>query len=187
MADTYELIRGFLRQVVRAAGGRLSSLGIEASEPFCDPKPDIDWQDPQARKAHLGELAATARTVLAEVGTIEDPAVADPASLLAQVVDSDTEDDGEGRLQIRQGVARDRIVSHSDPEMRHGRKSASRRFDGGLAFPPIPPCTTFVATNNTRQPARIPLFTVGSNEPNSSEQENGLSGRWPMDLYGTGR
>jgi hypothetical protein len=27
-------------------------------------------------------------------------------------------------------VARDRIVSHSDPEMRHGRKSASRRFDG---------------------------------------------------------
>ena len=32
--------------------------------------------------------------------------------------------------QIRHGVARDRVVSHSDPEMRHGRKSASRRFDG---------------------------------------------------------
>jgi DDE family transposase len=31
---------------------------------------------------------------------------------------------------IREGVAPDRVVSHSDPEMRHGRKSASRRFDG---------------------------------------------------------
>jgi Transposase DDE domain len=27
-------------------------------------------------------------------------------------------------------VAPDRVISHSDPEMRHGRKSASRRFDG---------------------------------------------------------
>ena len=27
-------------------------------------------------------------------------------------------------------MAADRVVSHSDPEMRHGRKSASRRFDG---------------------------------------------------------
>ena len=27
-------------------------------------------------------------------------------------------------------MAPDRVVSHSDPEMRHGRKSASRRFDG---------------------------------------------------------
>jgi hypothetical protein len=38
--------------------------------------------------------------------------------------------DGDEGPEIRQGVARDRIVSHSDPEMRHGRKSASRRFDG---------------------------------------------------------
>jgi hypothetical protein len=37
---------------------------------------------------------------------------------------------GQDGPQIRQGVARDRVVSHSDPEMRHGRKSASRRFDG---------------------------------------------------------
>jgi hypothetical protein len=50
--------------------------------------------------------------------------------LLAQVIDSDIEDDDEGDPQIRQGVAKDRIVRHSDPEIRHGRKSASRRFDG---------------------------------------------------------
>ncbi len=39
-------------------------------------------------------------------------------------------EDGDDGLVVRQGVAPDRVVSHSDPEMRHGRKSASRRFDG---------------------------------------------------------
>jgi len=32
--------------------------------------------------------------------------------------------------QIREGVATDRIISTVDPEMRHGRKSSSTRFDG---------------------------------------------------------
>jgi hypothetical protein len=38
--------------------------------------------------------------------------------------------DDDGNPEIGQGVAKDRVVSHSDPQMRHGRKSASRRFDG---------------------------------------------------------
>ena len=33
-------------------------------------------------------------------------------------------------VQIRQGTATDRVISVHDPEMRHGRKSASKRFDG---------------------------------------------------------
>jgi hypothetical protein len=130
VADTYELIRGFLRQAVKAAGGRLSPEAAAAAEPFCGAKPDIDWQDPAARKAHLGKLVGTARMVLAEVESIDDPAVTEPAELLAQVVAQDVTQDDDGNPEIRQGVARDRIVSHSDPEMRHGRKSASRRFDG---------------------------------------------------------
>ena len=35
-----------------------------------------------------------------------------------------------GEAHLIQGVAKDRIVSVHDPEMRHGRKSASQRFDG---------------------------------------------------------
>jgi len=132
VADTYELVRGFLRQVVRAAGERLSEQVRTAAEPFCGAKPDIDWQDPTARKAHLGELVAAGLALLVEAAGIDDPAVAEPADLLAQVIDQDVEadDSGEGNPQIRQGVAPDRVISHSDPEMRHGRKSASRRFDG---------------------------------------------------------
>lgn len=130
VADTYELVRGFMRQVVRAAGHRLSEEAPRTAEPFCGPKPDIDWQDPTARKAHLGELVAAGMALLVEAAGIDDPAVAEPAELLAQVIDQDVEGDDAGDPQIRQGVARDRVISHSDPEMRHGRKSASRRFDG---------------------------------------------------------
>ncbi|MFN2505487.1 MAG: IS1182 family transposase [Acidimicrobiales bacterium] len=130
LCDTYELIRGFLRQARKAAGDRLGAEVARATEPFCGPKPDIDWQDPAARKAHLGELVAAGRALLAEVGGIDDPAVAEPAGLLAQVIGDDVEEDEDDRPQIRQGVAADRTISHSDPEMRHGRKSATRRFDG---------------------------------------------------------
>lgn len=130
VADTYELVRGFMRQVVRAAGDRLSEQARTKAEPFCGPKPDIDWGDPAARRAHLGELVAAGVALLAEAAGIDDPAVREPVDLLAQVIDQDVEADDEGNPRIRRGVAPDRVISHSDPEMRHGRKSASRRFDG---------------------------------------------------------
>ena len=130
VADTYELIRGFLTKVVRAAGKRLDPDTRATAAPFCGSKPDIDWQDKAARKAHLGVLVSAARVVLAEVEELDDETVSATAGLLEQVIGQDTELDGDGNPQIRQGVARDRVISHSDPEMRHGRKSASRRFDG---------------------------------------------------------
>jgi hypothetical protein len=134
VADSYELIRGFVRQAVRAAGERLSRSARRRTEPFCGAKPDIDWQDPQVRRAHLGQLVGAARVVMAELADVHDPAVAEPVGLLGQVIDADTEPDpddgGDGGVRLREGVARDRVVSVSDPEMRHGRKSLSRRFDG---------------------------------------------------------
>ena len=36
-------------------------------------------------------------------------------------------------VALREGVAKDRIVSVHDPEMRHGRKSSQQRFDGHKA------------------------------------------------------
>ena len=50
------------------------------------------------------------------------------ADLLAQDIEEEPED-GQGP-QIRQGTARDRILSTTDPEMRHGRKSHSKTFNG---------------------------------------------------------
>jgi hypothetical protein len=45
----------------------------------------------------------------------------------------DIKETSDGKAEIVKGVAKDRIVSVTDPEMRHGRKSAHQRFDGHKA------------------------------------------------------
>jgi transposase len=131
-AETYELIRKMMGRLARALDGRLDARLRARALELAAAKPDIDWQDPAARRAHLGGLVELAATMLGEAAVSDaagDAEVAEAAGLLSQVVLQDVESDGDGPA-IRQGVAPDRVVSHSDPEMRHGRKSASRRFDG---------------------------------------------------------
>ena len=49
---------------------------------------------------------------------------------IAQVRTQDLETAADGAVRIRQGVAPDRRISIEDTQMRHGRKSRSKRFDG---------------------------------------------------------
>jgi IS5 family transposase len=59
------------------------------------------------------------------------PPLKDALALLRRVVDQDTEPDPpRGGRRIVEGVAPDRLISLGDPEMRHGRKSRTKRFDG---------------------------------------------------------
>ena len=51
-----------------------------------------------------------------------------PASWVAK--DVERQEDGPA---LKDGVSRDRVPSAHDPEMRHGRKSSSKRFDGHKA------------------------------------------------------
>jgi hypothetical protein len=60
------------------------------------------------------------------------------ASLLARLLMQDIERREDG-TRLKQGVSSDRIASVHDPEMRHGRKSASRRFDGHKAHVAVDP------------------------------------------------
>jgi Transposase domain (DUF772) len=103
VADTYELIRGFLRKLVRAAGDRLDQGATARLGPLCEAKAEIDWQDAAARRAVLGELVDAARELRQAVAGIDDPVVVELAGLLDQVVDQDTEDDVDGAPQIRDG------------------------------------------------------------------------------------
>ena len=102
---------------------------------------DLDWSDAQERRAVVGQLVADARVTLALAtralrGYAKDAAPTQGlreaqqllAALLAQDVDEDPEDGG--GPSIRQGTAKDRIVSTTDPEMRHGHKSHSKGFEG---------------------------------------------------------
>ena len=132
VADTYELIRKMMGRLARAMGEHLEAGSRTEVLGLCATKPDIDWQDPAVRRAHLAELVELAAELLGKAATSEvasESEVAEAVALLARVVLQDVAPGEDGPV-IREGVAPDRVISHSDPEMRHGRKSASRRFDG---------------------------------------------------------
>jgi hypothetical protein len=107
----------------------------------------IDWDDPEAREAFLESVVADAdRSLAVARETMENLPANDPlrqrlhkaASLLARLLMQDIERREDG-TRLKQGVSSDRIVSVHDPEMRHGRKSASRRFDGHKAAIAVDP------------------------------------------------
>ncbi len=101
----------------------------------------IDWSDKRARQALLAgivadadrllELSRQAQGELSENGE-ERQRIVTAAELLGQLLLQDVER-VEGGVSLKDGVSRDRMMSVHDPEMRHGHKSSSRRFDGHKA------------------------------------------------------
>lgn len=98
----------------------------------------INWDDLGERRRFLASIVADAEGVLEVVraargqlvaGGLLDLALAEAAALLSRVLQQDIER-REGGPALREGVARDRMPSVHDPEMRHGRKSKAKRFDG---------------------------------------------------------
>jgi hypothetical protein len=60
-------------------------------------------------------------------------AVRDAAALLCQLLVQDIDGLDSDAPHLKDGVSKDRMPSATDPEMRHGRKSKSGRFDGHKA------------------------------------------------------
>src|SRR5450432_3062868 len=93
---------------------------------------DVNWSDPEQKDEAIERLTAQLcklndwldRNRLAA----EEP-LKPYIEALAQVRTQDLETEN-GRVRLRRGVAEDRRVSIEDPEMRHGRKSKSKRFNG---------------------------------------------------------
>ena len=98
---------------------------------------DLDWSEPD-------EKATAIPTLIAQLTSLEQwltrrlpdemtrPPLEEHVATLHQIIGQDLEPDpnGGGRLRIREGVAEDRRVSIEDKEMRHGRKTKSKRFNG---------------------------------------------------------
>jgi hypothetical protein len=99
----------------------------------------IDWDDKKQRQQLLTQIVQDARRLLglAESAQQEHPqhaaTIEEAAALLRRLIAQDVEEKPEGGFQIKEGTAKDRVVSVADPEMRHGRKSASKRFNGHKA------------------------------------------------------
>jgi hypothetical protein len=94
---------------------------------------DINWSDPQQRDDALQVLV---RQVTSLNGWLEREHLVMKEPLrpyidaIAQVQKQDLEQEQNGRVKIRRGVAEDRRCSIEDPDMRHGRKSKTKRFNG---------------------------------------------------------
>lgn len=130
VADTFTLLRQAIAKLGVAAGDRLTKRVRRAVNRLCINKARIDWADARSRRAHLGELVELARVVLAV--TAGDEELAPARDLLVRIVDQDIDEapGDDGGPAIRPGVAADRVISVVDPDMRHGRKSPSKRVDG---------------------------------------------------------
>jgi hypothetical protein len=148
--DTYNLLADSMRQLLRALAqaegdelaewarehgyGRYMAASIKGEA-------RVDWDDEPSRSEFLAGivrdgdrllgLADEALACLAD-GEVGREQIVRAAELLRQLVSQDVECE-EGSVTLKEGVARDRVVSVHDPEMRHGRKSSSRRFDGHKA------------------------------------------------------
>ncbi|MGH6690693.1 MAG: IS1182 family transposase [Gammaproteobacteria bacterium] len=143
--DTYNLLAHAARNVVRCAarvlGWPVARVCEEAGIPLLAGPSikaalDIDWND-------AGEKAAALTTFVRQLDALqawlerhlpEDiaaPPLQAHLETLAQIRTQDLEPDpGGSGLRLRDGVAADRRVSVADTQMRHGRKSKSKRFNG---------------------------------------------------------
>jgi hypothetical protein len=95
---------------------------------------DIDWSDPKQKAVAVEIVERQVSSLQAWVDRHLDEGISEPLrpylEAITQVRDQDLETTDGGAVRIREGVAPDRRISVQDAEMRHGRKSRSKRFDG---------------------------------------------------------
>jgi hypothetical protein len=98
---------------------------------------DCEWSDPQQKAEALQELIDQLESLQEWIerrlsDDAEKPPLHEHLQKLCALIEQDLEPDPNqpGSKRIRHGVAQERRVSISDPEMRHGRKSKSKRFNG---------------------------------------------------------
>ena len=97
---------------------------------------DIEWSDPAKKASAIGtlveQLDRLERWVARVFGdAVDEPPLDEPLATLRQLREQDLDPEPpDGKPRIRKGTAEDRRVSVEDKDMRHGRKSKSKRFNG---------------------------------------------------------
>lgn len=142
--DTFNLLGHAARKIVdlyaALTGAEAASVAADAGAGLVDASSikaglDIDWTDAQAQREALGELVDQVESLTAWIAARAagaHEAMAEPVATLAEVKAQNIEPhrDAPGEVRVRKGVAADRRISIEDAQMRHGRKSSSRRIDG---------------------------------------------------------
>lgn len=148
--DTYNLLGDGIQQLCRGlAKTAQQPVAVWAQAHQFEPyfgsslkgQAEVDWDDEQSRQAFLQAIIVDAQRLrqLAQETQLslaqDDPQreeIAQAGQLLGQLIEQDV-DFSKGQAKLKEGVSRDRIVSVHDPEMRHGHKSRSKRFEGHKA------------------------------------------------------
>ena len=142
--DTYNLladgVRKLLRSLAKAAhqtnkewAGENGYERYQASS--IKGEAAVNWDNERERDAFLKGIVLDVERLLsiagqaAEDNSAWETEIKAGMGLLQQLIGQDIERQGKV-VKLKEGVARDRLISIQDPEMRHGRKSHSKRFNG---------------------------------------------------------
>lgn len=140
--DTINLLSDAIVAVLRGVADKRSrklediarevGLNRHVNEPSIKGTELVDWTDKEAVNGFLRSLVSDCERAVAAAA--EAGCATDEVALLKKIIELDVEQDPDGGLpKIRQGVAKDRTVSVADPEMRHGRKSSGKGYNGHKA------------------------------------------------------
>ena len=136
--DTVTQLVAAIRRVGREVPGAAARIAAVCSgHDYAKPgKPQVDWEDPQAKDALVSALVNDASALVAALDDAElDEQAQGAVALLALVAGQDVEpaegsDGTDGCWRIARKVAPDRVISTVDPDARHTRKSPESRRDG---------------------------------------------------------
>ena len=177
--DTVRLVRHGVRKLIdavasvdeQAARSLVDGLEFDYENP--SEKPDCGWRIKAERERMLTRVAQDAERALRAVeqaeGLLDDEQLAEARQLLRELVGQDFEVDDDGVPRLHRGTRQGRIISTIDPEMRHGRKSESQRFDGFKLH---------VAVTNSEQPL-ICAVDVGDASAHDGSQAKELIDQQP--------
>ncbi|MEG5176339.1 IS1182 family transposase [Microcoleus sp. B3-D7] len=97
---------------------------------------DLDWDDPSAREHALTTILQALHQVESWIESQSDltqktaESVKSSLASAKEIEKQDIERRDDGSPKLRQGVAPNRRIAIEDPDMKHGRKSRSKKFDG---------------------------------------------------------
>ncbi len=141
--DTYNLLGHALRKALRliatAEGQSLEEVASETGAELLTGTSlkaalDLNWDEPTERAQALEAILNTLDNIEYQVQKKTEQKQLQPAretlEVARQIQSQNITTDSSGKPILVKGVPQDRRISIEDPDMRHGRKSRSRRFNG---------------------------------------------------------
>ena len=141
--DTYNLLGHALRKAVSmiaaVQGREPAEIALEAGAPILNSSSlktalDLNWDNPVERQNALLIILSSLNSVeewMQSQPDCDEFEVVQETLDVARVIESQNVTfDSQGVPSLSKGVAKDRRISIEDPDMRHARKSRSKKIDG---------------------------------------------------------